>query len=126
MLYDAGMWDLDQKMISIRIQEWMERYEKNQSVYRVSDVGFQRINRANWDGDVIDDLHGYYDAHMPLKPFLPEQWEMIQPLVNLMYGGSNLVDKVDWIQDYVIQFQRAVKSYIHFNEPDYDEKSERI
>ncbi|EFX63539.1 hypothetical protein DAPPUDRAFT_119127 [Daphnia pulex] len=81
-------WYMDQRMISIRLLEWMTKHG-NSSVYRVSDHGFSRFDRIAWNvGDLLPESFArQFDAHLPEKMFLSSQWKRnIQPLLLLMYG----------------------------------------
>jgi len=104
-------------MVSIRIAEWMNRNNGDEFVYKVSDEGYDRVDRIAWDADKLNEttLQKRYDAHIPLKAFVPAQWIKIKPLVNLMYGGSDSW-KSKWCEEYVQQFYAKVKNYVTFTD----------
>ena len=108
---------MDQHLVSIRIAEWMERNNGDEFVYKVSDEGYDRVDRPSWDADKLNEttLQKRYDAHLPGRSFLPTQWAKIKPLVNLMYGGSDSW-KSKWCDEYVQQFYAKVNNYITFTD----------
>ena len=99
---------MDQQMVSIRIAQWIERNNRSTDdplVYKVSDKGFSRVDRISWDADKLNEtsLKKRYDAHLPLKAFLPVRWVKIKPLVHLMHGGNESAVS-QWCDEYVQQF----------------------
>ena len=114
---------MDQEMVSIRIAEWMQRSNFtniDQVAYKVSDQGFSRLDRPigpKWQADQLNEttFQRLYDAHMPLKSFLPSQWNKIKPLVSLMYGGSESFES-QWCNEYVRKFYKRVKNKIMFTD----------
>ena len=109
---------MDQQMVSIRIAEWVAR-NNNKYIYKVSDEGFKRIDRESWNADELDEatIQKLYDAHLPIKPFLPEKWKTIRPLVKLLYVGSDSW-KVRWCDQYAKEFYSKVQNYVTFNDLD--------
>lgn len=106
------MWFVDQKIISIRIQDWVDRLNKTLAIYRVSDKGYKRLDRIYWK--VNEDIESYFDAHMLLKPFQSSKWsDKILPLIDMMYNESDAT----WCQEYVDQFVDSIQIYIQLNEP---------
>ena len=112
-------WFLDQFLVSMRLSEWMEKHGNN-SVYLVSDEGFSRVDRIAWDPEKLtsEAFKLKYDAHMPMKGFLPEQWRRIQPLVHLMYGKDSWQAK--WCDQYNLDFLAKVRNYLNFSNPNAD------
>lgn len=110
-------WYMDQRMISIRLVDWMEKHGKK-SIYRVSDHGFSRLDRIAWNVDQLSpqDFALRYDAHLPEKMFLPNQWKRnIQPLVLLMYGENSWEAK--WCQSYFEEFSKKLaNNYVNFGQ----------
>ncbi|KAI9559312.1 hypothetical protein GHT06_016101 [Daphnia sinensis] len=104
-------WYMDQRMTSIRLTEWMQKYG-NESVYRVSDVGFSRFDRLNWNVATTPKKNFLlkYDAHMPLKMYLPAKWNSVRPLMHWMYGAQSWQTK--WCEDYASGFLNKVKNYM--------------
>lgn len=108
-------WYMDQRMTSIRLTEWMEKHGEA-SVYRVSDKGFSRLDRNDWNADRMspENFTLKFDAHLPVKIYLPVQWNrVIRPLLNLMYGKDSWQTK--WCEDYASEFSKKVTnlSLIH-------------
>jgi len=109
---------MDQLMVSVRINEWMDRHGYGTPpVYHVSDKGFRRIDRIAWDGDVIDEkeLLKCYDVHVLIKLYMSQNWNLMKPLLRLMYGGNH-TENYQWCQDYFDEIQKNIQSYIHFSD----------
>jgi hypothetical protein len=107
-------WYMDQRMTSIRLTEWMEKHGEA-AVYRVSDKGFSRLDRNDWNADRMspENFTLKFDAHLPVKIYLPVQWNrIIRPLLNLMYGKDSWQTK--WCEDYASEFSKKVTNYINF------------
>nr|CAH0108971.1 unnamed protein product [Daphnia galeata] len=107
-------WYMDQRMTSIRLTEWMEKNGQG-SVYRVSDVGFSRLDRNEWNADILmpENFTHKFDAHLPVKIYLPVQWNrIVRPLLNLMYGKDSWQTK--WCEDYAREFSKKVTNYLNF------------
>lgn len=104
VVFASDDWYLDQKLISIRFDEWISLRNPDDYLYKVSDAGFQRIDRAGWNVDGIDPNHfaNYFDAHLPLNGFVPKVWSTIAPLIRLMYGNSSL--ESEWCNSYATRF----------------------
>ncbi|KAI9563934.1 hypothetical protein GHT06_011402 [Daphnia sinensis] len=88
-------WYMDQRMTSIRLTEWMEKYG-NSSVYRVSDDGFSRLDRNHWDAANMsqENFTLKFDTHLPVKIYLP--WQ------------------AKWCDDYASEFLHKVTNYLSF------------
>lgn len=112
-------WFLDQFLVSMRLSQWMEKHGNN-SVYLVSDEGFSRVDRIAWDPEKLtpETFKLKFDAHMPMKGFLPEQWQRIRPLIHLMYGKDSWQTK--WCDQYNLDFLAKVRNYINFTNPNAD------
>jgi hypothetical protein len=96
VVFASDDWFMDQKMMSVRIDQWIHRQNSSSSdvsaVYKVSDSGYFRIDRSDWNVDEIQpySLANYYDAHLILDGFMPDNWnKSIQPLLRLMYGANS-------------------------------------
>jgi hypothetical protein len=112
-------WYMDQRLVSIRLFEWMELHGQN-SVYRVSDKGFSRADRAAWAE--VEKLSSKqflskFDSHLPIKGYLPTQQAKIKPLIDFMYGNSSMESK--WIHKYNQEFLEKVNNWIEFNNLDF-------
>ena len=101
----AGNWYVDQETVSLRIHQWIDKYS-NESVYYVSDQGFDRVDRFRWTTDLNQSAHNQthfrhmFDAHLPGK----SRWNDIQPLLQLMFGLESW--QLQWAHDYVDNFNR--------------------
>ena len=104
-------WYLDQLVVSVRIQHWINEHG-NKNVHMVSDQGFDRVDRPRWKSDVDKCLANQsfyekmYDAHLPGSPFMPDVWNMMKPLVHLMYGVDSW--QAAWADDYAKGFHRIM------------------
>ncbi len=107
-------WYMDQRMISIRITEWIAKFG-NSSVFRVSDDGFYRVDRSQWDSDLllVENLSDQFDAHLITKGYLPLQQKRIKPLIDLMYGKNS--SEAKWCSKYNEGFLSKVRNYLRFN-----------
>jgi hypothetical protein len=92
VVFASNDWYYDQKLVSIRVHEWIDRQPlKNDSVYRASDAGLKRIDRIRWNADKIkpSDFDSYFDSHLHVDVFMPYKWKTIQPLLHLMYDKKS-------------------------------------
>ena len=67
--YGSAGWDLDQKLISLLIHQWMASGSNRNLTHEVPDLGMRRIDRNFWIPDRIlpQFIDKYNDAHMILK-----------------------------------------------------------
>ena len=95
-------WFLDQKMISVRVQQWIDAHSSG-DVLEKSDTGLHRVNRRDWHPENIDEssFRNYFDAHLPVGGYLPNMWNKIRPLIRLMFNDSW---HVDWSESYTNGF----------------------
>lgn len=86
----------------------------NDSMYLVSDQGFRRLDRDTWYvKDLnISGMETIYDAHIPLRLYLPKQWDLVKPLINLMYGENSW--QTSWSEKYFLNFKDKCKNYLNF------------
>jgi hypothetical protein len=111
VVFASDNWYMDQKMMSIRIDEWINRQNSTEdSVYKVSDDGLSRIDRSSWNPSNFQpsSFGSYYDAHLILDGFMPERWRTIQLLLHLMYDENST--------QYEFCNRYATKFYQQFNE----------
>lgn len=106
-------WYMDQRVTSIRLTEWMEKYG-DKSVYRVSDVGFSRLDRNYWNVATMSQANFSlkFDTHLPLRMYLPANWDKMRPLLYLMYGRDSWQAK--WSDEYARKFLSKVGNYLSF------------
>ena len=104
---------MDQKMVSIRIAEWMDRNNDEEFVYKVSDQGFKRIDRISWDAERLneDGIRKRYDTHLLINGYLPNQWKRMKPLIKLMYTGRESW-KAKWCDQYAQSFYKKIKNNV--------------
>ncbi|KAI9559305.1 hypothetical protein GHT06_016094 [Daphnia sinensis] len=107
-------WYMDQRVTSIRLTEWMAKYGDG-SVHRVSDVGFYRLDRSYWDVANMSQANFSlkFDTHLPLKMYLPTNWDRMRPLLYLMYGRES--SQAKWCDDYARKFLSRVGNYMSFS-----------
>jgi hypothetical protein len=82
---------MDQRMVSIRLSDWITTHGNN-SLYRLSDKGFPRIDRSNWDSDKLNQESFKFRFYTLLleKVFLSIQWKShIQPVLIHMFGENS-------------------------------------
>ena len=101
--FGSDNWYLDQKMISIRVQEWIDKQNSSKLVSEKSDTNFYRLDRANWRTDVLTRsmLRHFFDAHLPINGYVPSIWKTIRPLIRFMYNDSW---QVEWSECYATTF----------------------
>ncbi|XP_032791043.2 uncharacterized protein LOC116928077 [Daphnia magna] len=104
IIFASEDWYFDQKLISIRVDQWIKRQQEENCTYRVSDQGLSRIDRSSWNPDSIQPsvFQNYYDTHLPLEGFKPAVWESIKPLVLLMYSEGS--SQIEWSNAYAKRF----------------------
>lgn len=101
VIFASADWFLDQKFVTMSIEQWLSHHQtspKKDCVYKVSDVGFQRLNRLAWNVNKMSasSFAKLYDAHLIVGGFQPHKWKSIRPLLHLMYGnGSSLYQFCD-------------------------------
>lgn len=102
--FASDEWYYDQKLVSIRISEWIHRGTNQNFVFEVSDDGLSRIDRASWHPENIhlSSLGSYFDAHLILDGYLPEKWSTIRPLIHLMYNETSW--QSNWCESYAEKF----------------------
>ena len=102
VVYASDDWYLDQKMVSIRVQQWIDSHSSD-LVFEKSDANFSRIDRPNWNLDGLDQftLRNYYDAHLPVNGYVPHVWKTIRPLIHSMYNNSW---QISWCESYATEF----------------------
>ena len=102
VIYASADWFLDQKMISVRVQQWIDAHSSD-LVLEKSDTGLSRVDRPNWHPENIDQssLGNYYDAHLPVFGYQPHTWKTIRPLIRLMFNDSW---QVEWSESYTAGF----------------------
>ena len=94
-------WYYDQKMISIKVDEWVRVHGEGSVQLRHRTKG-DRIDRASFH--IPPSLKGKSDAHLPLKP--SAEWGRLKALLSLMYGKDGLTH-ADW---YYRAFRAATVS----------------
>lgn len=104
VIHGSDDWYIDQKFISIRVDQWIKRQQDENCTYRVSDQGLSRIDRSSWNPGSIQPsaFQNYYDTHLPLDGFKSTVWESIKPLVLLMYGEGSF--QIEWSNAYAKGF----------------------
>lgn len=92
VIFGSQAWSMDQKLVTVKLNEWRRKLGASDTTYEVSDDGFKRIDRASWHPKRIstDSFLHFYDAHLIEDGFTPEGWNMIRPLIHLMF------DPVSW------------------------------
>ena len=89
----------------------------NKSVIEVTNGNFTRVDRSNWDDEPLymtqEELQWKYDAHLPLKMYLPDVWNDTLPLLKLMFGEDSW--QFSWSNNYVKDFYATVRNYVEFN-----------
>lgn len=101
-------WYFDQKLISIRADEWIRRRqsaEKENVTFELSDDDFYRIDRDEWKPDQIPVslFPKCFDVHLIRDGFLPHNWITIQIILNYMYSNSD-AGVIDWCNRYANEF----------------------
>ncbi len=90
----------------------------NKSVIEVTNGNFTRVDRSNWDDEPLymtqEELQWKYDAHLPLKMYLPDVWNDTLPLLKLMFGEDSW--QFGWSNNYVKDFYATVRNYVEFND----------
>lgn len=105
VIFASEDWYLDQKLVSIRVAQWISQNSQDY-VYKVSDEGLKRIDRINWNADKIQpsSFGNYFDTHLLVDGFMPDKWESIKPLLNLMYNKSPF--RSEWCNRYASRFYK--------------------
>ena len=76
-------WFLDQELISVRIDDFLESHGRSNIQLVPRRVGKDRIDRSGWR--VPRNLNGIVDAHLLVDGFKDGRWETMVPLLRLMY-----------------------------------------
>ena len=107
VIFASDEWSLDQKLVSIRVDQWIRHQSsRRESVYEVSDEGLYRIDRSSWNADKIrpSSFRNYFDTHLLIDGFMPDKWNSIKPLLNLMYNKSTFGS--EWCNRYATRFYK--------------------
>lgn len=89
-------WFLDQRTISIMIQNWKEKYGEKHVLFIPRNTANDRIDRSNWK--IVSSLKGKVDSHLPGGAPSPTIWKEIIPLLKSMYGYNS--ERYNWSTDY--------------------------
>ena len=86
-------WYMDQRMISMRLSDWMDKYGGNNVEFVPRDVGRDRLDVNYW---MPYSLHGKSDIHILPGAYKPGVWEKIRPLIKLMYSKDEEYEIVEY------------------------------
>ena len=103
--YASSDWYIDQKLISIRVDQWIRKKANSSTgnlTFEPSDDGFYRIDRDEWRPDLIpmSEFSTCFDVHLIRNGFLPVNWKTIQMILNYMYDSRTR----DWCDTYAKEF----------------------
>ena len=110
--FASDEWYYDQKLISIRVDEWMRKEGNSKRTFEVSDAGLGRIDRISWHPEQIPPsrFDSFFDAHLILDGFNPEKWATIRPLIRMMFNndtnGTSSAWQILWCDEYAEKFNR--------------------
>lgn len=122
--FDLNDWYLDQKYVSIRIEEWINRQNSKDVMCNVSNAGLSRIERTSWNSYHFQPslLENHYDAHLILEGYLTRNWVTLKPLAQIMYGNSSW--QLEWMDKYVKDFNTRLLNWK--NAPNYTSYEYRV
>lgn len=96
-------WFMDQRMISIRIKEWLDKHGDQWASMVDRNVPKDRIDRASWR---IASIASKNDTHLLVGGHKQETWKLIRPLLTQMYGQDS--SEHDWCEEYFSLFQHNI------------------
>ena len=88
----------------------------NETVIEVPTGNFTRVDRNRWEPKFLtqEEFHMKYDAHLPLKMYLPNRWQQTLPLLKLMFGEYSW--EVSWSDNYARKFYSTLRNYVEFSD----------
>jgi len=106
--FASDSWYFDQKLVSIRIDQWMRR-NPELVVLEVSDQIYERIDRSSWNAGKlnISQFEIQYDSHLLGSGYRPFRWILTRQLLYLMYGRQSWQTK--WCHAYAKLFHKLIK-----------------
>lgn len=115
VIMNQTTWFMDQKLVSIRLAEWMDKH-RNNTVFRETGQRSRQLDRTDWDARKLspENLQHINAAHLLRKSYLPIRWLRINPLVSHMYGQNTW--QATWIDKYNQQFLVRYKKSRNFND----------
>ena len=102
---NAG-WYSDQRMMSILVQEWINRNNRSSVQYIPRDVRRDRIDRARWTSP---SLVNKTDAHLLENAYNYKTWFQLTPLLRQMYGEDS--SAFNFCMQYFESFLEAFKMH---------------
>ena len=91
-------WYMDQRMISMRLSDWMDKYGGSNVQFVPRDVGRDRLDVNYW---IPYSLHGKSDIHILSGAYKPGIWEKIRPLIKLMYSKDEEYEIVEYRETFM-------------------------
>ena len=98
-------WYLDQRMISVRLQQFAENHGTGSVVLVPRTVGIDRIDRSGWDTHTLRDKK---DVHLLDNGHLPATWLEIRRLLDSMYGAGT--PELLWAEEYRRGFLKLISN----------------
>ena len=105
MMSCSTEWFIDQKLVSVRVAEWVKDRDRSVILLKNRKIVYDRVDRAHWDPRQLDRK---VDAHLPLSGF-GKNWNKLEPLLDYLYKGK---DFVEWmkIKRYKEEFDRKTNT----------------
>ena len=104
--YNKGSkaWFLDQKMLSVRIDDFLHGNGRSYMQMVPRQVFMDRIDRGRWL--VPDTLDGIVDTHLPYDGFKDKPWATMVPLIRLMYPEHIVAQLQTYKTDFYHLFKK--------------------
>ena len=91
-------WYMDQRMISMRLSDWIGKHGGSNVEFVPRDVGRDRLDVNYW---MPYSLHGKSDIHILPGAYKPGVWEKIRPLFKLMYSKNEEYEIVEYRETFM-------------------------
>jgi len=96
-------WYLDQHLISIRIQQWIDVYGSQTVSYVPRNTRTDRIDRSRWSPNPGPRT---IDAHMLHFAYRSGTWEKVRPLIRILFKDNSKM--TEWFENYRNNFLRTL------------------
>ena len=96
-------WNIDQYMMSMWVDDWQRHFGRGSVAYVRRECNRDRIDRFSLIPTILNTT---IDAHLVLRPYEEVRWELIRPLLNLLYGSKSY----RWCEKYRQHFLEIIST----------------
>ena len=98
-------WYMDQNMVSLRIEEWIQKHNRSLVHYVPRDTGRDRLDRQSWiiTGSTMHKI----DCHVLENSYLPGAWQRLLALMKELFDEAEVKECCDYWE----RFLRTLPEY---------------